>query len=146
MRYPTCGFREKSIRQAAGPAVTLSAPGAINPTFTAPPVADGSSETLVFELTVTDSGPLQATDAIEIQVNGATPLPVDPPVVNSPVIDPPVVHPPDADSDGDDDHDWDRGDDDDDDDEDEDEDDDDHDRDRRIRHHRGDRDHEDDDD
>ncbi len=105
MRYPTCGFREKSIRQVAGAAVTLSAPGAINPTFTAPPVADGSSETLVFELTVTDSGPLQATDAIEIQVNGATPPPVDPPV-DPPVIDPPVVHPPDADSDGDDDHDW----------------------------------------
>ena len=74
-------------KQTAGPAVTLSAPGAIDPTFMAPAVADGSSETLVFELTITDSGQLQATDIVEIVVNGATP---------------PVVEPPDTDRDHDD--------------------------------------------
>lgn len=58
-------------KQTAGTVVTLSAPGAINPTFTAPPVPDNSSETLVFELTVTDSGQLQATDTVEILVEGA---------------------------------------------------------------------------
>jgi K319L-like, PKD domain len=82
-------------RQTAGTSVTLSAPGAIYPAFTAPGVAAGESETLVFELTVTDSGLLQATDTCEIRVNGATlPPVVDPPVVDPPVVDPPVVDPP----------------------------------------------------
>ena len=82
-------------KQTAGTAVTLSAPGAIYPAFTAPAVADGSSETLVFELTVTDSGLLQATDICEILVNGATPPPAeDPPVEDPPAEDPPAEDPP----------------------------------------------------
>jgi hypothetical protein len=88
-------------KQTAGPAVTLSAPGAISPAFNAPAVADGGGETLVFELTVTDSGLMQATDIVEIVVDGATP-----PVVETPPVDetPPVVETPVVDS-GDDDHD-----------------------------------------
>jgi K319L-like, PKD domain len=80
-------------KQTAGAPVTLSAPGAINPAFTAPPVADGSSETLIFELTVTDSGLLQATDTCEILVKGSTPPVVEePPVVQEPPVveEPPV--------------------------------------------------------
>ena len=140
-------------KQTSGPAVTLSAPGAINPVFTAPPVADGDSETLVFELTVTDSGLMQATDTIEVLVNGATPPVVEPPAVEPPpVVEPTVVVPDDDDRDryrrhkyrDHDYHDDEDEDEDDEDDEDEDEDDDEDD--RRDRRHRGDREHEDDDD
>jgi phage tail protein X len=54
-------------KQIAGPAVTLSDPAAVQPTFTAPSVglAGGS---LTFQLTVTDSGGLEATDTCNVNV------------------------------------------------------------------------------
>ena len=79
-------------KQTAGTSVTLTAPGAIAPSFTAPDVAAGSSETLTFELTVTDGGQLQATDTCDVVINGED-LP--------PVEEPPVVQPPAGDDDDD---------------------------------------------
>jgi hypothetical protein len=81
-------------KQTAGTSVTLSSPSAINPVFTAPALPAGSSETLVFELTVTDNGLLKATDTCAIQVDGATPPVVEPPVEEPPVVEPPVEEPP----------------------------------------------------
>jgi hypothetical protein len=82
-------------KQIAGTPVTMSAPGAMNPTFTAPAVAAGATETLTFELTVTDAGQLQATDTCDVQVTGEELPPVEePPVVEPPVEEPPVVEPP----------------------------------------------------
>jgi hypothetical protein len=82
-------------KQTAGTAVTLSAPGAMNPTFTAPSVAAGATETLTFELTVTDTGQLQATDTCDVQVVGEVLPPVEePPVIEPPVEEPPVIEPP----------------------------------------------------
>jgi hypothetical protein len=110
-------------KQIAGTAVTLSAPSAVNPTFTAPAVAAGATETLTFELTVTDAGQLQATDTCDVQVAGEVLPPVEeppvveppaeeePPVVEPPAEEPPVVQPP---ADEDDDHDGSCDDDDDD--------------------------------
>ena len=92
-----------SWKQVAGAAVTLSAPGAMNPTFTAPMVAAGTTENLTFELTVTDAGQLQATATCDVQVAGEELPPVEePPVIEPPVEEPPVVQPP---VDDDDDHD-----------------------------------------
>jgi len=82
-------------KQTAGTPVTLTAPGATSPVFTAPAVAAGSSETLTFELTVTDGGQLQATDTCDVQVNGGElPPVVEPPVEEPPVVEPPVEEPP----------------------------------------------------
>ena len=53
--------------QTAGPAVTLSDPAAVNPTFTAPDV-NVAGGALTFELTVTDFGGLQDTDSITVNV------------------------------------------------------------------------------
>ncbi|MGD9368730.1 MAG: hypothetical protein PVH87_23715, partial [Desulfobacteraceae bacterium] len=94
-------------KQTAGTAVTLSDPGAINPVFTAPAIAAGTTEILTFELTVTD-GLLQATDACSVQVTAESIPPVEePPVVEPPVEEPPVEEspvqePPTEDDDGDD--------------------------------------------
>lgn len=88
-------------KQIAGTAVTLSDPGAIHPVFTAPAITAGTTETLTFELTVTD-GLLQATDTSNVQVTAESLPPVEPPVVAPPVVEPPVVEPPlDSDSDSD---------------------------------------------
>ena len=54
-------------KQMAGPAVTLSDPAAVQPTFTAPAVGLGGGS-LTFQLTVTDSGGLEATDTCNVNV------------------------------------------------------------------------------
>lgn len=82
-------------KQIDGTPVTLTAPSASSPGFIAPDVATGTSETLTFELTVTDAGELKATDICHIQVNGEELPPVEePPVVEPPVVEPPVEEPP----------------------------------------------------
>jgi hypothetical protein len=87
-------------KQIAGTPVTLTAPSAMNPTFTAPAVAAGVTETLTFELTVTDAGQLQATSTCDVQVAGEDLPPVieppaeEPPVIEPPAEEPPVVQPP----------------------------------------------------
>jgi serine protease len=57
-----------SWTQLSGPAVALSHPTGIDPTFVAP-VQGG---TLRFQLTVADDGGLTATDAVDVQVAAAT--------------------------------------------------------------------------
>lgn len=52
--------------QTAGPVVTLSNVSAISPTFTAPPVSQDTL--LTFELAVTDSGGLTASDEVSVVV------------------------------------------------------------------------------
>ena len=54
--------------QTAGPAVTLSNPSIAEPTFTAPDVEPGG-DSLTFNLTVTDSGGLQASDTCNVNVS-----------------------------------------------------------------------------
>jgi hypothetical protein len=54
--------------QTAGTTVTLSDATAVNPTFTAPPVATGMVK-VTFKLTVTDSGGLQGTDEVTVNLN-----------------------------------------------------------------------------
>jgi hypothetical protein len=81
-------------KQVAGTAVTLSAPSAMSPTFTAPTVAAGTTETLTFELTVTDAGQLQATATCDVQILGEEPPVIEPPAEEPPVIEPPVEEPP----------------------------------------------------
>lgn len=86
-------------KQTAGTAVTLSDPGAVNPVFTAPAIAAGTTEILTFELTVTD-GLLQSTDTCSVQVTAESVPPVEePPVVEPPVDEPPVVEEPPAEDD-----------------------------------------------
>jgi hypothetical protein len=80
-------------KQIAGPSVTLSDPSAYQPVFNAPDVADGTSETLTFELTVSD-GDLSATDTCDIRVTAPEPPVVEPPVEEPPVVEPPVEEPP----------------------------------------------------
>lgn len=66
-----------SWRQINGPSVTLSDPNISNPTFQAPepgPGVDGASMT--FELTVSDSGGLEATDTCIVNIAGANQPPV----------------------------------------------------------------------
>ncbi|MEL6869615.1 MAG: hypothetical protein AAFO81_07435 [Pseudomonadota bacterium] len=52
--------------QTVGTSVTLSDAGVANPTFTSPDVA--ATEDLVFDVTVTDSGGLSATDSVTVTV------------------------------------------------------------------------------
>ena len=54
--------------QTGGPSVTLSDPGALNPTFTAPPRA-ASDQTLTFELRA-DDGTVVSSDTVSILVQG----------------------------------------------------------------------------
>jgi len=61
--------------QTAGSAVTLSDPSAARPTFTAPGVGPGGGS-LTFKLTVTDSGGLQASDTINVNVTWQNQPPV----------------------------------------------------------------------
>ncbi len=65
-------------RQISGPAVALSDPTQLSPTFVTPPV-DLSGSDLIFELTVTDSQGLRATDQVQIVVmdNGIDLFPAD---------------------------------------------------------------------
>ena len=67
--------------QTSGPAVTLSDPAAAAPAFTAP-AADANGVALEFQLTVTDDGGLQATDACVVNVASGTVPP--PPTGNQP--------------------------------------------------------------
>ena len=81
-------------KQTGGTAVTLSDPGAINPVFTAPAIAEGATDTLAFELTVTD-GLLQSTATCNVLVTAESTPPVEePPVEEPPVEEPPVEEPP----------------------------------------------------
>ena len=61
--------------QTAGPAVTLSDPSAARPTFSAPDVGPGGGS-LTFKLTVTDSGGLQASDTVNVNVTWQNQPPV----------------------------------------------------------------------
>ena len=72
------GIASYQWTQIAGPAVSLSDPQAVQPTFTAPTVeTDGVS--LNFELTVTDYGSLQSTDTTIVNVIWLN----DPPTANA---------------------------------------------------------------
>ncbi len=66
---PDDGIASYSWEQIEGPLpyVTLSDPGAVNPTFTSPYVGIGG-EALVFKLTVTDVGGLKSTDTVIVNV------------------------------------------------------------------------------
>ncbi|MDH3850300.1 MAG: PKD domain-containing protein, partial [Deltaproteobacteria bacterium] len=75
---PDDGIKSYRWKQVAGPSVTLSNPQAAKPTFLAPNVSeDGTS--LTFELTVTDTGSLKATDTTTVNVTGDN----DPPVADA---------------------------------------------------------------
>jgi uncharacterized protein YndB with AHSA1/START domain len=65
---PDDGIASYLWTQTAGPPVTLSNTTAVQPTFTAPDVGP-SGESLIFQLTVTDSGGLQATDSCIVTVS-----------------------------------------------------------------------------
>jgi len=66
-------------KQTAGmPSVTLSNPQSVQPMFTAPNVSSGGAS-LIFELTVTDSGGLQSSDTTIVNVTGDN----DPPTANA---------------------------------------------------------------
>lgn len=56
-----------SWAQIAGPAVTLSSATSDKPTFTAPTVT--ATTVLTFQLTVTDTGGLSASDSVNVTVN-----------------------------------------------------------------------------
>jgi hypothetical protein len=58
--------------QIGGAAVTLSDSSALQPTFTAPDVADDGDEVLTFRLTVTDAGGLSASDTSTVDVAAAS--------------------------------------------------------------------------
>jgi hypothetical protein len=62
--------------QTEGSLVTLSDPEDVTPTFVTPPV-DSEGATLVFELTITDDGGLEATGTVTVRINdnGITSLP-----------------------------------------------------------------------
>jgi K319L-like, PKD domain len=62
-------------RQTAGRPIALFASGGAHASFRAPRIA-GAGETLVFTLTVTDSGGGESTDEVRIAVIGAGALPV----------------------------------------------------------------------
>ena len=64
--------------QTSGQPVVLSAPTTLSPTFTAPPVASGS-ETLTFQLGVTDSSGATALDTVSVRVQHSS----DPPVCSA---------------------------------------------------------------
>jgi hypothetical protein len=75
---PDDGIESYRWKQIAGPSVSLSDPEAVQPTFLAPNVSeDGTS--LTFELTVTDTGGLKATDTTTVNVTGDN----DPPVADA---------------------------------------------------------------
>ena len=67
---PDDGIESYLWKQVAGPSVSLSNPQAIKPTFMSPSVADSESESLKFELTVTDYGGSKDTDTIVVNVTG----------------------------------------------------------------------------
>ncbi len=72
------GIASYSWSQTSGTAVTLSNSNTATPSFTAPQIATTSS-TLVFTLTVTDTGGLTATDTCTVTVTGQN----DPPTANA---------------------------------------------------------------
>ncbi len=72
---PDDGIASYAWVQLAGPAVTLSDPTAINPTFM-PPDVNIPGATLTFQLTVTDLGGLQSTDTVTINVTWVNAPPV----------------------------------------------------------------------
>jgi predicted RNA-binding protein with TRAM domain len=65
---PDDGIASILWTQTAGPPVTLSNTTAVQPTFTAPDVGP-SGKSLTFQVTVTDSGGLQATDTCIVTVS-----------------------------------------------------------------------------
>jgi len=75
---PDNGIASYSWEQTDGPVVTLSDPGAVKPTFTAPNVDDDGA-VLKFKLTVTDNGGLKSTDTCIVNVTGAN----DPPTAEA---------------------------------------------------------------
>ena len=75
---PDDGIASYIWTQTAGPPVTLSDAGAVQPTFVTP-IVDLSRTTLTFKLTTADMGGLQASDQISVTVNdnGITGFPAD---------------------------------------------------------------------
>jgi hypothetical protein len=65
---PDDGIASYLWTQTGGPPVTLTSTTAVQPTFTAPGVGP-SGASLAFQLTVTDSGGLQSTDACLVDVS-----------------------------------------------------------------------------
>ena len=75
---PDDGIASYLWTQTAGPSVTLSDAGAVQPTFVAP-IADPSGAVLTFRLTVKDVGGLQSSGQVSVTVNdnGITGFPAD---------------------------------------------------------------------
>jgi hypothetical protein len=67
---PDDGIESYRWTQIRGQSVILSDPEAVRPTFTSPSVAGGKSESLRFQLTVTDYGGSSDTDTVIINVTG----------------------------------------------------------------------------
>ncbi len=83
---PDDGLASYQWTQTSGLPVTLSDSRAVSPSFDAPMI-DSVSEQLVFELSVTDRGGLNAVDQVIITVNQNSAPPVDPPPTNDPPSD-----------------------------------------------------------
>jgi hypothetical protein len=77
-RDPDNGIKSYRWTQTAGPAVTLSNPLDVQPTFTPPNVLENGAS-LTFELIVTDVGDLENVDATIVNVTGDN----DPPTANA---------------------------------------------------------------
>jgi len=73
---PDNGIKSYSWTQTGGPAVTLSDPTYVKPTFVTVPV-DLAGETLTFELTARDNSDLETTDTVSVTIddNGITDFP-----------------------------------------------------------------------
>jgi alpha-tubulin suppressor-like RCC1 family protein len=72
---PDDGIASYAWIQTGGPAVTLSDPTAVKPTFTAPDVNIGGA-VLTFQVTVTDVGGLQSSDTVTINITWVNAPPV----------------------------------------------------------------------
>ncbi len=62
-----------SWSQISGPAVSLSNPSAVKPTFAMPTVTSPTGDTVVMQLTATDSVGMQSTDTVSISSTPSTP-------------------------------------------------------------------------
>ena len=72
---PDDGIASYRWTQTGGVAITLQNANTATPTFVAPPVSQGS-QTLTFQLTVTDHGGLQSSDSCIVNVSAANAPPI----------------------------------------------------------------------